>query len=120
MMQRLGYEALVFQRSEAALAAFRRDPAGFDALITDLTMPVLTGDALIREVLAVRPDFPVLLVSGSNGPLSDDQVRQLGARELLSKPLSYRALAQALHRLLASRKPTSTAFAADSPTDSIQ
>ena len=119
-MQRLGYEAVVFQRSEAALAAFRRDPAGFDALITDLTMPVLSGDVLIREVLAIRPDIPVLLVSGSSGPLSEDEVRKLGARELLSKPLSYRKLAQALHRVLAPRKPTSTAFGDDSSTQPVR
>jgi DNA-binding NtrC family response regulator len=119
-MERLGYEPVVFQRAEAALAAFRRDPGGFDALITDLTMPVLTGEVLIREMLALRRDFPVLLVSGSSGQLSDDEARKLGARELLSKPLTYRALAQALHRLLASPgQPGSAVFGDDSPAASI-
>jgi PAS domain S-box-containing protein len=112
MMQRLGYEAVVFQRSEAALAAFRRDPHGFDVLITDLTMPVLTGDALIREVLAIRPSFPVLLISGSSGPLSNEAVRKLGVQDVLSKPLGYRGLANALQQVLSrtarSYRPYST------------
>ncbi|HEX7451171.1 MAG TPA: ATP-binding protein, partial [Polyangiaceae bacterium] len=100
MMQRLGYRATVFQSSEAALTAFQSDPAAFDALVTDLTMPAMTGVELARQVLAVRPGLPVILVSGSSGQLTTTELRKVGIRELLSKPLDYGTLARTLNQML--------------------
>ncbi|HEY5374374.1 MAG TPA: ATP-binding protein [Polyangiaceae bacterium] len=100
MMQRLGYRATVFQSSEAALTAFQSDPGAFDALITDLTMPAMTGVELARQVLAVRPGLPVILVSGSSGQLTTTELRKVGIRELLSKPLDYGTLARTLNQML--------------------
>lgn len=100
MMQRLGYQAVVFDSSEAALAAFWKEPSAFDALITDLTMPGLTGVDLAREVLALRPALPVILVSGSSGALTITELREMGIRELLSKPLNYGMLSRVLHEIL--------------------
>jgi PAS domain S-box-containing protein len=106
MLARLGYRPVVFQSASAALAAFRRDPGAFAVLVTDYTMPGLTGLELIREVLALRADLPVLLVSGSTGPLPEAELRAIGVRELLDKPLTYAALAQALGRTLRSARPS--------------
>jgi CheY-like chemotaxis protein len=100
MMQRLGYRATVFQSSEAALTAFQSDPAAFDALVTDLTMPAMTGVELARQVLAVRPGLPVILVSGSSGQLTTTELRKVGIRELISKPLDYGTLARTLQQML--------------------
>jgi PAS domain S-box-containing protein len=100
MLERLGYGVTLFHSSVAALAAFRQGPDAFAALVTDYTMPEMTGVELIREVHAIRPLLPVIMVSGSSGPLDPDDMRRVGMRELLSKPLGYAALAHALRRAL--------------------
>jgi CheY-like chemotaxis protein len=100
MMQRIGYQASVFQSSETALAAFQKEPTAYDALITDLTMPEMTGVDLARRVLALRPSLPIILVSGSSGTLTDTELREIGIRELLSKPLEYSTLARVLNQVL--------------------
>ena len=99
MLRRLGYEPTIFDRSEAALVAFKNFPAGYDALITDMTMPVMTGLDLAREVLKLSPELPIILTSGSGGGLTES-VRALGIRELVTKPLDYEGLAQVLQRVL--------------------
>ncbi|HEV8548116.1 MAG TPA: ATP-binding protein, partial [Polyangiaceae bacterium] len=99
-VEHLGYRPVEFRHSVAALAAFRKEPSAYDALITDLTMPELTGIDLIREVRAIRAELPVVLVSGSTGGISSEELRALGVSELLSKPLSYATLAASLKRAL--------------------
>src|SRR5262249_54496999 len=64
-LEDLGYRPVGFSSSVAALDAFRADPAGFDALIADDRMPRMSGSVLIREVHAIRPSLPLLLVSGN-------------------------------------------------------
>ena len=102
MMQRLGYRATVFQSSETALAAFQKEPAAFDVLVSDLTMPAMTGVELALQVLIARPGLPVILVSGSSGQLTATELRKVGIRELLSKPLDYGTLARVLSQVLRS------------------
>lgn len=106
MLSRLGYRPTVFKSSAAALAKIRENPQMFAVLVSDYTMPELTGLELVREVLALRPDLPILLVSGSTGPLPEAELRAAGVRELLHKPLSYTTLAQALKRTLQSTLPS--------------
>jgi len=106
MLSRLGYRPTVFKSSAAALAKIRENPLAFAVLVTDYTMPELTGLELTREVLALRPDLPVLLVSGSTGPLPEAELRAAGVREVLNKPLSYTTLAQALKRTVQSQAPS--------------
>ena len=100
MMQRLGYQTTVLQASEAALAQLLDLSLEYDALVTDLTMPVMTGVELALKALAVRPTLPIILVSGSSGQLTATEVRKLGIRELLSKPLDYATLARVLSQVL--------------------
>ena len=83
------------------MAALRRAPTTYAALIADFTMPDLTGAELIREVLAIRPELRVILASGSGSHLTGDAMRELGKRDVLTKPVGYVALARALHRALA-------------------
>ncbi len=99
-LEKLGYQVDAFSAPQAALAALRRTPADYRVVITDFTMPGLTGVELAREVLAVRPDLPVLLITGHNGNLTASQVEALGIRELLLKPLSLHGLALAVRRVL--------------------
>ncbi len=96
----VGYEPVGFHSSSAALEAFRADPKRFDALITDETMPELTGVELARRLREIRPAMPVVLMTGyGSGELMSEAAR-LGVREVLRKPLRRADLADALARVL--------------------
>ncbi|HRO61233.1 MAG TPA: PAS domain-containing protein [Burkholderiaceae bacterium] len=102
MLAQLGYEPVGHASSVAALAAFREDPLRFDLVLTDEAMPAMTGSELVHEIRAVRPDMPILLMSGYVSPALAARARELGVIEVLSKPLAARdmarSLAAALHR----------------------
>ncbi len=72
-LEELGYAPVGFTSSLAALEAFRADPKGFDAVVTDERMPGMTGSALIRAVRGIRRSVPIVLVSGyvGDGMVSD-------------------------------------------------
>jgi len=96
----LGYMPSGFTSSAAALEAFRADPDGFDALITDERMPEMSGATLIREVRGMRSAMPVVLMSGYLGATEGK------ADEVLQKPLSARDLAASLARVLHLQSPS--------------
>jgi nitrogen-specific signal transduction histidine kinase len=99
-LEELGYTAVGFTSSAAALEALRADPARFDALITDERMPRLSGSALIREVRAIRRSIPIVLMTGYTGGLIASRAYNSGATEVLKKPLSDHELAATLARVL--------------------
>ena len=99
-LEELGYVALGFTSSAAALEAIRADPQRFDALITDERMPGMTGSALIRQVRGIRDGIPIVLMTGFVGGGALDRARDAGADEVLKKPLSARELATSLARVL--------------------
>ena len=99
-LEELGYVALGFTSSTAALEAIRADPQRFDAMITDERMPGMTGSALIRQVRGIRNGIPIVLVTGFVGGGTLDRARDAGADEVLEKPLSARGLATSLARVL--------------------
>jgi CheY-like chemotaxis protein len=96
----LGYSVLGFTSSAKALETFLADPEHFDAVITDESMPGLSGSELIRRMRALKPTFPILLVSGYLSAAVTERAREAGATELLTKPLPAPALAAALERVL--------------------
>jgi CheY-like chemotaxis protein len=96
MLAKLGYEPVGFASGAAALAAFRDSPLRFDAVLTDETMPALTGSELAGELRKLRPDLPILLMSGYRGPQLLDRARAVGVREVLRKPLRGRDIAESL------------------------
>jgi len=97
---RLGYRTTTFEDAAAALAALARDPHACDLLITDQTMPGLTGDALVRRARRLRPDLPFIVCTGHSESLDPDLVRTLGGSELLLKPYDGPTLARAIRRAL--------------------
>jgi len=99
----LGYEPVGFDSSVAALQAFRADPQRFDLVLTDQTMPDLNGVDLAREIRRVRPELPVVLMSGYSGAQLTERARAAGVADLLRKPLVRRDIAEALGRSL--RRP---------------
>jgi PAS domain S-box-containing protein len=99
-LEELGYTPTGFTSSTAALAAFRADPQGFDAVLTDERMPGVTGSALIREVRRISSSIPIVLMSGFVGAAAALQARELGANDVLRKPLLARDLATSLAGVL--------------------
>ena len=104
MLRRLNYQPTTFADPHAALAAYRAAPDAWDLVITDLTMPGMTGITLADELLRLRPNVPILLVTGFSGTWTSESVRAAGLRDMLMKPLSFAVLAQTLQRVL--RPPT--------------
>ena len=99
-LEDLGYAPVGFTSSTTALEAFRADPKGFDAVITDERMPGMSGSALIEKVRSIRRSVPIVLVSGYVGGMVSTMAYNAGANEVLKKPLSARELAVSLARVL--------------------
>ena len=97
----LGYEPVGFKSSVAALTAFRATPHRFDAVITDETMPDLTGSELAHDLRKVRPDIPIVMMSGYAGKQLLNRAASLGVSEILRKPLLRSEIAESLERALA-------------------
>jgi len=110
MLAALGYEPIGFASSAQALAAFRDDPARFDLLLTDEIMPEISGTDLAAAAHRIRPEMPIILVTGHGGPAGAERLQAAGIRELLRKPLLSADLARALARHLPARdRPDSQA-----------
>lgn len=96
MIAALGYEPVGFTSPAAALEAFRRDPERFAAVLSDETMPGMTGTGLAAQLISIRADVPVVLMSGYASAALAARARSVGAREVLGKPLNSRDIARAL------------------------
>ena len=99
-LEDLSYAPTTFTSSTAALAAFRKNPERYDALIADERMPRMSGIAMIKEVRGLRSALPILLVTGYVDQDVVRRARDAGADEVLKKPLSARDLATSLARVL--------------------
>jgi signal transduction histidine kinase/ActR/RegA family two-component response regulator len=105
MLKSLGYEAVTTSESREALKLFRQDPEGFDLVITDQVMPEMSGSELSKELLAIRPDIPIILCTGFIEKVTPEEIRAIGVRELLFKPVERRDLSAAINRVLAPLPP---------------
>ena len=103
MLELLGYEVTARCESSEALETFLARPDDFDAVLTDQTMPRMTGAELAAEILKVRPQRPVVLCTGFSEAMSEERAKQLGIRAFLMKPLSMQQLASTLHDVLGSK-----------------
>jgi len=100
ILERLGYTVTVTTSPLEALAAARENPGGFALLITDLTMPVMDGISLGRQMRLLQPDLRMILTTGYSGVLTTAKVREMGFQELLDKPVNARALGETVDRVL--------------------
>ncbi len=103
----LGYQVTSSGNSLEALALIEQDPMAFDLLITDMTMPHLTGFELTAKALAIRSDLPVILCTGFSELINKEQTQALGIRAYLMKPISVRELGQAVRKVLDAKKKIS-------------
>jgi len=95
----LGYEVTTFTDPSDAIAAFRKGPGAFDVLVTDATMPRITGSMLGAVIKKIRPELPMILVSGAESRLRQEAVRAAGFDACLSKPYRPTELAQVIQDL---------------------
>jgi signal transduction histidine kinase/CheY-like chemotaxis protein len=100
MLASLGFEPVGFDNCGAALGAFRADPHRFDLVLTDEVMPTMTGTELARAMHQLRPDLPIVLMTGYAGPVPIDRIHDSGIREVVRKPLLSATIAQCLARHL--------------------
>jgi PAS domain S-box-containing protein len=98
----LGYLAESTTRPADALAQIRADPSRFALMVTDQTMPGMTGLALAEEVRLIRPELPIMLMTGYSGSLMPERIESAGIRQLLLKPATLHALGTAVHDVLSS------------------
>ena len=95
-----GYRITTCTDPVLALARFEEDPTAFDLVLSDVTMPGMTGDKMGRRMLAIRPELPVLLMTGYTKIITGEQARALGFRGLLAKPVPQNDLLAILRRVL--------------------
>lgn len=79
---------------------FLKRPSDFDLVITDLTMPQFTGVDFANKLMDIRPDIPVILCTGFNDAIGEEEAKAMGIRELLLKPASISELKTAIGRAL--------------------
>ena len=96
----LGYEPVGFSSSAQALASFRAEPERFDAVLSDEVMPGMTGSELAEAIHKIRPDMPVLLMSGFVSAAMSERAQELCVNDVLGKPLVSRDIARAVARAL--------------------
>ncbi len=100
MLERLGYRVTVSISSRDALERFTRRPDSFDLVITDQTMPQLTGDQLARRMLELRPQTPIILCTGFSETMTEEKALEIGITSYLMKPLVMRTLATTVRAAL--------------------
>jgi len=104
VLESLGYTVEAFNSSVKALSQFCKQPEKFDLIITDMTMPEMTGDTLSKEIKTIRTDIPIILCTGFSKKISEDEIEDLGINAYCKKPLSVPVMAKKVRRLLDENK----------------
>jgi CheY-like chemotaxis protein len=100
MLESLGYTAETRTSSIEALEAFRANPKNYDLVITDMTMPNMTGETLAKALMEIRSDIPIILCTGFSRRISEEKAKSIGIKGFLMKPLVKGELAKAIRRVL--------------------
>ena len=100
MLSRLGYTVSAHTRPATVLAAVAADPHAYDLVITDMTMPVMTGDELARQLLSIRGDLPIIICTGYSERMDPAKAESIGIRGLLMKPVVKADMARLIRRVL--------------------
>ncbi len=110
-LELLGYRVSVETSPVAALALFRANPYDFDLVVSDMTMPGMTGELLAVELMKIRPDIPVILCTGYNNKISEEKAAETGIKAIACKPVGRTEFAKTLRKALdeakaAARRPS--------------
>jgi len=107
-LEGLGYTVSIRTSSIEALELFRSKPNDFDLVITDMTMPNMTGDKLAVELMKIRQDVPVILCTGFSKKISDERVSEMGIKAVAYKPIVKADLAKTVRKVLDDQPPKQT------------
>jgi CheY-like chemotaxis protein len=100
MLERLGYHVTVRCSSIEALTTFQNIPNEFDIVITDQTMPGMTGADLARRMMQIRPDIPIILCTGYSNLIDEHSAKALGIKEFAFKPIAKNDIAKLIRKVL--------------------
>lgn len=100
MLKKLGYRVETWTRPVEALESFRADPHKFDLVISDMTMPSMTGDILATQLRQIRADLPIIICTGYSERINDRRAEELGIQDLIMKPFTIRRLAKTVREVL--------------------
>ncbi len=100
ILEKLGYRVTTRNNSKEALTLFRSQPEMFDLVITDQTMPNMTGEELAKELISLRPDIPVIICTGFSAKVNEEKVCKMGIKALLMKPLIMQEMAETIRNVL--------------------
>ena len=100
MLERLGYKVVMRLNSLEALEAFKAQPNSFDLVISDMTMPYMTGDRLARELTAIRPDIPIIICTGFSERLNQEKAIAIVVKGFLMKPIVKAEMAKMVRNVL--------------------
>ncbi len=106
LIEGLGYEVTGATDSRNALNLVRAQPDRFDLVITDMTMPGMTGTDLSRELLLIRPELPIILLTGFSELITEERARQMGIRGFAQKPLTQERMANLISQVLTLEQPS--------------
>ena len=100
ILERLGYKVTPKTDSEEALAEFKIRPDLFDLVITDMTMPKMTGDQLAKKLMDIKPEIPVILCTGFNEAITEEKALSMGIDKFVMKPIVKNELASTIRAVL--------------------
>ena len=100
LLGNLGYTVCCYENGEAALREFKRNPGQFDLVITDMTMPHMTGAALAGHILKQRDNMPIILCTGYSENISKKEAKAIGIRKYLQKPFQNDELLAVIREIL--------------------
>ena len=98
-----GYTVEANKSSIEAVEVFRKNPDHYDLVITDMTMPGITGDKVAKELIMVRPDIPIILFTGYSDLIDENKAKALGIKEFVMKPIDSGELAEIVRKVLDKR-----------------
>lgn len=99
-LEHLGYQVTGKTSSMEALELFRMQPGSFDLVITDQTMPQMTGEKMAREMIRIRKDIPIILCTGYSSMIDEDKAQEMGIRAFIMKPLEMKELSECVRQVL--------------------
>ncbi len=103
ILEKLGYDVTGKSGAIEALETFRKEPERFDLIISDLTMPQMTGFQLAEEIKQIRPDIPIILCSGFTAATTKKQLKSAGVSDFVTKPVNKTELANVIRNVLDGR-----------------
>ncbi len=107
LLKQLGYEIETFLDGASALRTFLKKPDQYDLIITDLTMPNMTGDIFSKEVLKIRKDMPIIMCTGFNENFNQTMAESIGIRKYIQKPFTTRKLSSSIRQIMAAESTRS-------------